>query len=406
MANIITSGVLYMKDDENNLHAVYPVTKLENITNLTEATPTSAGLMSAEDKETLNNLKNGSGGSGSSCDCDIPKDAFVDNPTDTLTWDGNTDGLEYVDMGNGMVAYHISDAVPTPADIVNGMTLIAKSIYTLSSGSTDEQNVPLSMDSLDIVALDTAVTAVSMEGNILAVVCSEDNHTLDIGDGVTVICPKKGTYYCVTSMTFEEGDTNVVYPISTTINGYKGFTHPALNDEMSPISVKKMQQAFSGSITWDGKTDELDYVDTENGSRLYHISDVVPTDLSGNSVAYVYDPSDPTQYQRMTSALVFDSKGSAHLAENISGLLLVVCNEDNYTVDGITFPKKGIYYQKIEKDNIVGWIEEVSFNNIIIELKESYLPQSVRKRLSESGSGGSSCAYPILVDENGAYIEI
>lgn len=52
---------------------------------------------------------------------------FGDLPTggDTLTWDGNTEGLEYTDLGTGgaLMYYKVSDSVPTKTDFANGFII-------------------------------------------------------------------------------------------------------------------------------------------------------------------------------------------------------------------------------------------------------------------------------------------
>lgn len=56
MATIEANGLLTVKDRAGNLYIIYPITKLENIDGLEVATTTSAGLISAEDKEKLDKI--------------------------------------------------------------------------------------------------------------------------------------------------------------------------------------------------------------------------------------------------------------------------------------------------------------------------------------------------------------
>lgn len=56
MATMEANGLLTVKDSAGNLYIIYPITKLENIDGLEVATATSAGLISAEDKEKLDKI--------------------------------------------------------------------------------------------------------------------------------------------------------------------------------------------------------------------------------------------------------------------------------------------------------------------------------------------------------------
>lgn len=56
MATIEANGIFEVKDASGNLYLVYPVTRKENIADLTEATQTESGLFSANDKKKLDGM--------------------------------------------------------------------------------------------------------------------------------------------------------------------------------------------------------------------------------------------------------------------------------------------------------------------------------------------------------------
>lgn len=59
MASIEANGLLTLKDSAGNLYLVYPITKLENIEDLEEATETVAGLMPAASVVKLKGIEEG-----------------------------------------------------------------------------------------------------------------------------------------------------------------------------------------------------------------------------------------------------------------------------------------------------------------------------------------------------------
>lgn len=111
--------------------------------------------------------------------------------SDTLTWDGNTEGHEVVD---GMFV-HVSDTTPTLSDFANGCSIIL-------GGQVTE------LTSSDIVEMGENLIG-QMEGAVL--VSFSDNV-----DCEGLIFPKKGIYF------LSLPDLDIVVT-SLTINGYTGF---------------------------------------------------------------------------------------------------------------------------------------------------------------------------------------
>ena len=57
MATKEINSLLAAKDDNGDLNIVYPITKKENISNLTESNETESGLMSAYTTKKLNGIE-------------------------------------------------------------------------------------------------------------------------------------------------------------------------------------------------------------------------------------------------------------------------------------------------------------------------------------------------------------
>ena len=133
---------------------------------------------------------------------------------DTLTWDGNTDGLTAVDLG-GAYAYRVSDFVPTEDDLANGGTIIVKG--KSSDGS--------SFDITTTPALGDDEGLVFLLADYLAVLLVIPNDGFEL-EGV--VFAEKGLY---TFPIIAQLDS-----LSLTINGYTGFE----TTKITPIEPKYM----------------------------------------------------------------------------------------------------------------------------------------------------------------------
>ena len=155
----------------------------------------------------------------------IKNKPFGDMPTggDTLYWDGNTEGLETLDLGMGVLFYKLSDAAPSLEELNTG---------TLQYSHGIEQ------------AIDAAPIAdtVFLAGE-LALICTADTSA----EGITV---PKGVFF-----TLAEG----VHVSSLTIPGYTGF----------PVTKKIEEKYLPGAV--------ILYADAEAEGYLYATSDTSDT---------------------------------------------------------------------------------------------------------------------------------
>ena len=140
---------------------------------------------------------------------------------DTLTWDGNTDGLESVDMsGDGsMVLYKISDAMPTQGDI-QGNWEISFKLFDGTGGATVSETLLTDLGRFDYSDIPMFLFLNSMP----TLVVMPSNYA---GFNIT------GGIYVVDHIEFTEGEA---YISSLTINGYTGF----ITKTVTPLDEKYM----------------------------------------------------------------------------------------------------------------------------------------------------------------------
>ena len=144
---------------------------------------------------------------------------------DTLTWDGNTDGLEDFEG----VFYHVSDAYPTLAEAQNG------GLGTFSIGATG------SLTAMDMTeALGFECYQLYLNGETPVALCSSQNFEKD---GVQLY---KGAYLLT------EGG---MYVSSLTINGYNGFTTKTikpLDEKYMPVLTSPSGKKFKITVADNG----------------------------------------------------------------------------------------------------------------------------------------------------------
>lgn len=128
---------------------------------------------------------------------------------DTLTWDGNTEGLTSA-IG---IYFKVSSATPAAADIASGR------ITAVAEG----ENVSLEFDSSALNETEAGTLAV-LDGIVMIV--PEGSVGIDVGLGI--IFPEAGTYF----ISNEE-----VQITSITIPGYTGFTTEKIASKYLPEDI-------------------------------------------------------------------------------------------------------------------------------------------------------------------------
>ena len=150
---------------------------------------------------------------------------------DTLTWDGNTEGLVCVDMG-GIYAYKISDAVLTAADFAND--------YIATRQPPIDTEVIIDPDFLSVYEGDGYLVLMYNDG------ATESNLIMSATQDAFAVLgldAPSGTYVFVNGI--------AGYLTSLTINGYTGFTTTTLKKDYVPIDYIT-EKVKSSLATWDG----------------------------------------------------------------------------------------------------------------------------------------------------------
>ena len=124
---------------------------------------------------------------------------------DTLTWDGNTEGLVNMEC-DGLILYKISDATPSYADVSDGITVsFAGEELATSSFIDSGLGILVDSDSVSIWIVHESAVGVDIDG---------------------FIPPETGFY-----VTGEWADMALTF----TINGYTGFPTTKLKKEYLPV---------------------------------------------------------------------------------------------------------------------------------------------------------------------------
>lgn len=249
---------------------------------------------------------------------------------DTLTWDGNTEGLEYNET---LGLYRIADSAPTIDDLNNADNM-SGGIGFIGSDSVQE------FAHADIFYEEAAgaVRLVAL-GGLTAFLFPEDFDA----EGLVA---QKGVY---TTVFDEDGDA--IYLKSLTIPGYT-FTKEVISPDHIPehshdvswpeVTGKPFVTVGGDTLTWDGNTEGLVSVDLTaiNGNAYYKVSDAVPTSAD------------------FASGATFETNGgSATLAGNAiieaydgiltgEAVMFIVVAEKAVGVDydGAVFPEAGVYF--------------------------------------------------------------
>ena len=259
---------------------------------------------------------------------------FVKVGGDTLTWDGNTEGLVSVD---GAPFYKVSDAVPTKADCANGIAVVY-----------GPQTLPIDGETAQACFMDDGAASFD-----LAIVIPYDNY---VGDGL--VASEAGVYF------LNDGDAHIS---SLTIPGYTGFAKEQIDPKVLPEALQFGKTTVQGdTLEWDGNTEGL----VSAADMYYKISDAVPTKADcANGIEY-------------DGAVVDGETVQGAFADD--GLLLgdgiLFIPSDNYTLEGVTIPEAGVYFIKAE-ENYIHYLTIPGYSGFtkteIKPIKPEYLPGAV-----------------------------
>lgn len=141
---------------------------------------------------------------------------------DTLTWDGNTEGLVGVNVEGLDIYFKVSESTPTAEEFKNGVSTIC----IMNDGSEVKESLTEQTISVDDSKSSVTFLYPTSLGGMPSVACAyEDNLEID-----GMVFSEKGLYiFGVKEM---EG---FGFVSSLTINGYTGFTKTVLKEEYLPM---------------------------------------------------------------------------------------------------------------------------------------------------------------------------
>lgn len=149
--------------------------------------------------------------------------AIVSVGSDTLTWDGNTEGLPFVDLGD-MKIYKVSDLTPSAEFFANGLVITTSAEAGNQTGALPPELIG-NVDGLLIVM-----------GGAFAV-CPENMVGVDV-DGM--VFPEAGIYL---------GSSDYFTVTAVTIPGYTGFEVKFINPDYMKANVFYLDATeFDGTI--------------------------------------------------------------------------------------------------------------------------------------------------------------
>lgn len=307
--------------------------------------------------------------SGASSWNDLKDKPFYEEVTevggDTLTWDGNTEGL--VNANN--VFYKVSDALPNESDFSN------RYIIVTSEGETIEVTK-------EEYGEDFAIAAPGILMGMNFIVVYEAG--TESGE---MTFPETGLYV------YNDDES---YLASLTIPGYTGFV--SKQTVVKPIETKYLPEHLQfGEVTenepleisWNGNTAGLVSVSPDASVTLYKVADDTPTkdqlekgftfvvkENIGDRVSREYTEKDCEDFSSEGEYAMFTVDGS------VVGFVVAY-------KDGATFPEKGLYLVKTP-------ISQYDYNHIV-SLKFNFEQQTtVIKQIDPKYVPGAG---PVLLGE-------
>lgn len=311
---------------------------------------------------------------------EVPEAQNSSDSPDTITWDGSTDGKEFIDItsfaSNEDIEFaafcYMCECDISESDLQNG---VSATMYAKGKQQT-----------IKFEAGDTSWYSITDSGliglvEVFVIYVPVDNFTSSDLENITF--PKKGIYFYKTSSK-TDGD---IYVSSFKLNEYDGFViesqmQPKIKEEYLPL----LTATNPDTATWDGTIDDENsiIIEQEDSSvfGLHRISSSIPTvddlnrgftvviDYLGNKITLTQD--DYTINSDDTTGVI-----SAQCSDNNFATFVIV-PEDNLVVEDISISKRGVYVILFRESGIGLFISSFSINGYSEfggnKLKKSYLP--------------------------------
>lgn len=406
------SGFLKYKDSAGDVNLLLPITTKDNVDGLDEIENELANAVKVTEQNLTDEQKAQAReniGAVSTWE-ELPDKPFgeIDNTSDVLTWDGNTEGL-YSFEERGIAYYRVSDAILTLADFENASTIVytdeqGRHCWHIEAGdniATDEM-LALARDDVVMITATDCISNITYDG----IYCYPNGKE-----------HPAGVYFAKSTKT----DWSVVVN-SLRINNCNKFpTFKNLDSDNLHEALHFGDIPCSNSITWNGV----------NGDRLVvsdgyfiKVSDVIVTeeDLQGEVMLETHpDPDDPAFICTFTIG-----DGATYIGEpdwsDFTGAIAVKCYDfygNPYDAiilvpDGCVYPS-GVYFRTTpESDNFGKTVSLtiVGFKKFPVakSIDQKYLPKALQFGETSHGSdtftwdGNVDDGYTIISDPD--YIDL
>lgn len=261
---------------------------------------------------------------------------------DTLTWDGNTEGLEGFnpDGGDTNTFFKVSNIAPTLDDLANGFT------FASNDGSIEEL-----VDFMGGMGefTESSTNILTPNAPFVVIALSDENES-----GIS-----KGTY-------FNCADGS--YISSLTINGYSGFPTTETK-QLDNKYLEPFETVGGDTLTWDGNTEGVESLDMSgDGSDIvYRMSNTAPTIDSWSSGTVVLSDGSDTLEVSIAPSMAQDMGGMYLITLEQCGILLFLPTDTNGISAGIfSEVANGVHVSSLTINGYTGFEST--------KLKESCLP--------------------------------
>lgn len=285
---------------------------------------------------------------------------------DTLTWDGNTEGLVSDDIG---MFYKVSDIVLTDEQIKLGFMATSTGQTSPAIGTGWDSGVAAGYITEDVVVAE--VISFVRKPNVSI-------------KGITF--PETGIYFM--AMQQEEGG---IYVKSFTIPGYTGFK--TTTTTLKPIDTKYLpehlqfgeEKAFE-PIVWDGNTEGLESYADAVPYVYYNIGDYVALFDPRNAVhsitvkTVMHDGTETEQTVVVPNDGTGFNEGTNPGHGYSIGDSMLIFSDGEFALSNTQIVPKGIWLAYIQNGNVCTiFVSAVNPASTVKPLDEKYIPDTIAR---------------------------
>ncbi len=169
-----------------------------------------------------------------------------------------------------------------------------------------------------------------------------------------------------------------------------GIANTSWNDLADKPFYEEVTEAMGDTLSWDGSTDGKLFIDLGEGYGFAKIGDniLAPEDVANGIAIGMVDVDGTIDEVPMTGEEAQNMFADSFAV--FTGAIVAVLN-DNTEADGLVFPEKGIYFNRMPNGERVAYLRVNGYagfattTTVVKPLDEKYLPDSVK-----GGGGGKT----------------